>query len=59
MSIQSTDLGSGTARPLNLPVPDSPDVMVLDDQTLKDLEIFTSGSEGPTIFNLCDFTRNE
>lgn len=34
------------------------DVMVLDDQTLKDLEIFQAEMEGTTLFDLCDFTRN-
>lgn len=36
-----------------------PDVMVLDSQTLKDLEIFQSDAEGTTLFDLCDFTRNQ
>lgn len=32
--------------------------MVLDDQTLKDLEIFQAEAGGTTLFELCDFTRN-
>ncbi len=32
--------------------------MMLDDQTFKDLEIFESGMEGGSLFDLCNFTRN-
>lgn len=34
------------------------DVMVLDAQTLKDLEIFEAETDGTSLFDLCDFTRN-
>jgi DNA mismatch repair protein MutS len=34
------------------------DVMVIDSQTLKDLEIFQTESAGTSLFDLCDFTRN-
>jgi hypothetical protein len=32
--------------------------MVLDAQTLKDLEIFEAETDGTSLFDLCDFTRN-
>lgn len=35
------------------------DLMVLDAQTLKDLEIFHADQDSQTIFSLCDFTRNQ
>lgn len=35
------------------------DVLVLDEQTLKDLEIFQAEMGGTTLFDLCDFTRNQ
>ena len=40
-------------------IQDSPgDIMLLDEQTLKDLEIFQAESGGTSLFSFCDFTRN-
>src|SRR5690554_5680496 len=35
------------------------DLMVLDGQTLKDLEVFESERQGRTLFDFCNFTRNK
>lgn len=37
--------------------PDS-DIMMLDSQTLKDLQIFESDVDGTSVFDMCNYTRN-